>query len=516
MAQLKDSLVQGSMRVTDTLYSNIINTNELTAEILETPILKAKEIIPGPVSTKDASDVSGNINFYHSNDTIQGHIGGGTADTATSAVIGIYSTGTIVLRPKVTITSGKFAYNKGIKIDDTSITPAAASGTGAMSLGTASLPWTNVYATNLNGTLTASSLSGQVAVENGGTGKASWAQWGLVYADTLVSLNQVSAGTDTYYDNKFQVLTSGGAAAPIWKTALLMDYDMPTLASMSITDINAAPVGVTRVTNSTEIASITHRPITSCGGMVYTLGGYNSSESTYKWQFFLGADYDRSFVRHMDGATWGQWYRMPRISGTVNTAIGGSKTPVYVSVDGEIVAGDQIKNLAYKDSLVASDIPTIDILSQTSSTLTVARGGTGVTSFTNDCVIVATGTTQTLVSRGLKVTGATDANIVIEPNAASKTLTISSKSTLYLNKPTNASIIFTSGGADASHDVARFNPSGMFIINSESTQSSHRLHIVGDSAFNGKIAFTNTGNTLTENASMQYDATLHAIKFIVT
>ena len=62
-------------------------------------------------------------------------------------------------------------------------------------------------------------------------------------------------------------------------------------------------------------------------------------------------------------------------------------------------------------------------------TVTVAHGGTGVTSFTNDCVIVATGTTQTLVSRGLKVSGATNADITLEPNTSGKNMTVKLSST---------------------------------------------------------------------------------------
>lgn len=52
--------------------------------------------------------------------------------------------------------------------------------------------------------------AGTLSVGHGGTGKATWTQWGLVYADTTSSLNQVSAGTPGY------VLQSNGSAAPSW------------------------------------------------------------------------------------------------------------------------------------------------------------------------------------------------------------------------------------------------------------------------------------------------------------
>ena len=53
-----------------------------------------------------------------------------------------------------------------------------------------------------------------VAVADGGTGRSSWTQYGIVYADTTSSLNQISSGTSG------QILQSNGSAAPAaWTTA---------------------------------------------------------------------------------------------------------------------------------------------------------------------------------------------------------------------------------------------------------------------------------------------------------
>lgn len=173
-------------------------------------------------------------------------------------------------------------------------------------------------------------------------------------------------------------------------------------------------------------------------------------------------------------------------------------------------------------------------------TVAVAHGGTGVTSFTNDCIIVSTGTTQTLVSRGLKVTGATNADVTIQNNTSAKalninspggaanitintaansgtgTITLNSGNTLYINKPTNASIIFTNGGADTSHEKGRFNTQGMLQLNSTVSQNTHKLLVNGDSAFTGKVAFTNSANTITTYAYIEYDDSLHTLNFSVT
>lgn len=52
--------------------------------------------------------------------------------------------------------------------------------------------------------------AGVLGVVYGGTGKSAWSQWGLVYADTTSSLNQLGVGTPGY------ILQSNGSAAPSW------------------------------------------------------------------------------------------------------------------------------------------------------------------------------------------------------------------------------------------------------------------------------------------------------------
>lgn len=360
--------------------------------------------------------------------------------------------------------------------------------------------------------------------------------------DTLYAndLNLMSA-----QNNKYQSLISDGTTALAWKPALLMSHDVPTLASLSITNMNNVPFGVNRVTNSTEAAAITNTPVLTCGGMVYTLGGYNNSDSTYKWQFYLGADYNRTFVRHMDGSTWGGWYRMPRISSTVSTAIGGTKTPVYVDSTGEIVAGTALKNLAYKDSLAATDIPTISITDKTSGTLTVGRGGTGTTTFTagsiligNDANAINSGdlkivnsNNQTLIQPVTDTTNlssfgfnATNRQLYLHSN---KGVDIGSNNSISLtsNKffiSLTTSLEFYYNNTDYMQYCGGFSSKGKLELYPDygmtSTQETHQLYVEGDSAFNGKISFGNLSSytTITESASMQYDSTFHAIKFIVT
>lgn len=85
-----------------------------------------------------------------------------------------------------------------------------------------------------------------------------------------------------------------------------------------------------------------------------------------------------------------------------------------------------------------------------SGTLPIASGGTGVTSFTKDCVIVSDGaTTPKLESRGLKVTGATNAAVTVTVNNTNSDLTISPNGTgtMTLSSTSGATTVSTTNGA---------------------------------------------------------------------
>ena len=53
-------------------------------------------------------------------------------------------------------------------------------------------------------------VTGTLGVGNGGTGKSSWTQWGIIYASATNTLAQIGAGTSG------QILKSNGSAAPTW------------------------------------------------------------------------------------------------------------------------------------------------------------------------------------------------------------------------------------------------------------------------------------------------------------
>lgn len=63
-------------------------------------------------------------------------------------------------------------------------------------------------------------------------------------------------------------------------------------------------------------------------------------------------------------------------------------------------------SLAIKSALIESDIPTLSIIDKTSGTLTVARGGTGATSFTANSVVISGNTsTAALTTTGTGMAG---------------------------------------------------------------------------------------------------------------
>lgn len=138
MAQLKDSVVQGSLRVTDTIFSNQLTVNDmLTANKISTT--------GGIVSYTTNGDTAFNalgIIFSKTDNTVVGRIG-----MSTSQTLGIYAGGTIFIRPN---SASAASTADGVKVDGNGLAPTV---TNTEDLGTSSLKWKNVYATTFNGAL---------------------------------------------------------------------------------------------------------------------------------------------------------------------------------------------------------------------------------------------------------------------------------------------------------------------------------------------------------------------------
>ena len=123
MAQLRDTLIQGSARVTDTLYANEVDTNVLSADNLETNLLK--------INTSGASAPSTSVGINLTNgDTINAHIG-------TSDKLGLYATDDIIMRPG----GVKSNSTEGMVLSTGALNPKD----NALTLGSASNRWKSLY-----------------------------------------------------------------------------------------------------------------------------------------------------------------------------------------------------------------------------------------------------------------------------------------------------------------------------------------------------------------------------------
>ena len=217
--------------------------------------------------------------------------------------------------------------------------------------------------------------------------------------------------------------------------------------------------------------------------LVSIAGGNNggSTDAAPKWYFKLSA-------------TSGQTYTFPSTSATLVAADGSNASGSWgISITGN-----------------AANV---------TGTVAVANGGTGVTSFTDDCIITSTtsNSKQTLVSRGLKVTGATDADVTVTTYTSGKSLLLTSNgSTLKIQSAANASVAFL---LSTGTEMGRFNQKGSLFLgtggSSMASFDSHRLAVDGNIATTGKVSFaTMASNVVTEKVSMQWNSTDQALEFV--
>lgn len=129
-----------------------------------------------------------------------------------------------------------------------------------------------------------------------------------------------------------------------------------------------------------------------------------SGNTTPDWGWQIGGNTDnnnRLWFRTAKSDAFGDWQEIAHAPYSTNN-IGSATQPVYMTSTGVITAGTALKALAYKDSLVASDIPELSTDKLTSGTLPVGRGGTGTTSFTANSVIISGSTnTAALTTRAI-------------------------------------------------------------------------------------------------------------------
>ena len=121
MALLKDTLIQGSARVTDTLYANLIEAATSNYNILN---LSA--------DPSNAASTTAGLNFINNSGTIYAHIGSNNGTIA-----GIYSTSGLAFRPG----NGSINSTEGMTLSTSSLSPKDAT----IALGGSNNRWNGLY-----------------------------------------------------------------------------------------------------------------------------------------------------------------------------------------------------------------------------------------------------------------------------------------------------------------------------------------------------------------------------------
>ena len=456
MAQLRDTLIQGSARVTDTLYTNNININD---------ILSTKKLVISSTTAEEHIQFSrtDNINYILFPNNANTGIGIG------------YS---------VAVNSCPLIINK------TSVYPGITA-----TLGTSGNRWNGVYSStgDFSGTVTADRLSTNIFLDFRRTDGPSYIM--MPDGKDLIINNGSSNGT-AYADLQ------------IGKTGITNAY-AGSLGSSTY------PWGSLYSKGPSYIYS---------GNSQWCLDTYiyNKSKNQVAEIYYNSGN--------ADNVTTGQFsFRQYSPKATPDTAPSGfHETFQLPSVTAARTDNGIYSIITTKNLSIITTVGTISSGTWNGSKIGVAYGGTGATTFTSDCVVVGNGT-NAMESRGLKVTGATNADVVVQAytsgkgltiqspggegkititsaaNSGTGTISINSASTIWINKPNNSSVVFTSGGAETiSNEKVRINTSGMLQLNTGVTQNTHKLLVNGDSAFTGKIAFIDTpAATLTEKVYIQ-------------
>jgi len=112
-------------------------------------------------------------------------------------------------------------------------------------------------------------VNGTLGVGNGGTGKSSWTQYGIVYATATNALGQMAVGTSG------QVLTSKGSAAPAWTSQSALSVGSATKATQD-SDGNAINTTYRKLDNNSfntlDTTELSTGNLVVTGGATFTNG----------------------------------------------------------------------------------------------------------------------------------------------------------------------------------------------------------------------------------------------------
>lgn len=185
-------------------------------------------------------------------------------------------------------------------------------------------------------------------------------------ASTTISLKDAYGDTKNPYGTKAKNLvlagpSSGSNAAPTFRA--LVAADIPSLAYVPATsganDVNTLyNTGIYNITSG----SLTNGPTGYGFGQLLVMSyRKHTGNTTTDWatQIYAhlgsGNNGNTLYYRTSNASTWQTWQMVAHAD--AGSAKGSSTKPIYINAKGEIQEGNALKNLAYKDSLIASDIP---------------------------------------------------------------------------------------------------------------------------------------------------------------
>lgn len=337
MAQLKSTVVQGSLRVTDTTYTTdlVVSGSKTAKYVLAAPnaaagaptwrALANSDVGLGNVENTKLSTWAGTTNITTLgtiatgtwNATAIGATKGGTGQTAYTIGDILYSgaANTLSKLGGNTTTTRKFlrsvATTAGTAVapawdtvtkTDVGLSNVTNDAQVKASLGTAKgdmLYWSasatparlaiGTAGYTLQATANGPAWTQTVAVANGGTGKTSWTQWGVLYASASTTLANTGAGTAGY------LLQSNASSAPSWiqatnsntaSTIVKRDssgnFSAGTITALLTANRTTTGNYITLQSNGTQAGSLelTTRGTTSAEGKITLVLGNNKTSTT--------------------------------------------------------------------------------------------------------------------------------------------------------------------------------------------------------------------------------------------
>ena len=390
MAQLKSTVVQGSLRVTDTTYTTDLVVSDVTAPtianndyLLVADASDGNKLLKGPIfdgsTTSQALTKKGTWatfnNYSHPTGDGNLHVpatgtgnngkvlkAGSTAGSLSWGTLGASDVGLGSVSNNANLNS-----TTGAKGDI--IYWSAANTPAHLAIGTAGY--------TLQATANGPAWTQTVAVAYGGTGQTSWTQWGVLYASASTTLTNTAAGTAGY------LLQGNGAAAPSWIQATNSNIVSTIVKRDSNGDFSARTITANLTGNVTGNVSGSSG---SCTGNAATATEWASAQTVY---VALGTASKTTTIQggNSNAVALG-------IDGTL--AIGHGGTGITTTDAHKVLIGPSSGNATAPTwrTIAAADLPTA-----TTSALGIMQVGTGL-GVSSGTVSVSYGTSANTALQG--------------------------------------------------------------------------------------------------------------------